>query len=333
MALSTILTGIGAAVVFYILHSTAQFILLHLWKPSHPLKNYKRRSSSDTYALITGGSAGIGLGIARALVHQGFGVIILGHLPDELASAAKTLSSIHPDAASRVRTLVLDARKSTPEEISAAVASISNLDISILVNNVGGLPLADPPLRPLSTLTTAEIDAHVDLNARFMARLTNVMLPILTASRNRNPGERSLILNISSVGRVGLPWIVMYSATKAFNYAFSAALSKELEDDPATSHIDCLAVVPGEVHSQSNVMAPPGVMSATSDQFGKAVVGAVDGAVRRGAREVRPYWFHDLTVGMMESGLVPESVVTYFAREELRVKKGRWEERMAKRTD
>lgn len=55
------------------------------------------------------------------------------------------------------------------------------------------------------------------------------------------------------------------------------ALSRELEDDPATSHIDCLAVVLGEVQSQSNVMAEGAV---TGEVFGSHVVGGIDGAVR-----------------------------------------------------
>ncbi|KXX73454.1 Very-long-chain 3-oxoacyl-CoA reductase [Madurella mycetomatis] len=260
-ALFAVLTCIGAATALRFLHSAYQFVHLHFWRPSRPLKAYKRKQG-DAYALITGSSAGIGLGIARALVGQGFGVILLGHLADELASAAKTLGT------PRVRTIALDARTATPEQISAAADSISDLHLSILVNNVGGIPLAAQPFRPLSALTIAEVDAHLDLNARFMARLTNTMLPLLSA--NRQEGERSLILNLSSAARHGFPWIVMYSAAKAFNYSFSAALARELEDDPATAHIDCLAVVPGEVQSQSNNLAPPG-SAPTSDVYGSAV--------------------------------------------------------------
>lgn len=319
-ALFTVLACIGAAAALRFLHSACQFVLLHFWKPSRPLKAYGR-SQGDAYALVTGSSAGIGLGIARALVRQGFGVILLGHLADELASAAKTLGT------SRVRTIVLDARTATPEQISAAVHSISDLHLSILVNNVGGIPVTAQPFRPLSTLTIAEVDAHVDLNARFMARLTNIVLPLLSAKRRE--GERSLILNLCSAARHGFPWIVMYSAAKAFNYAFSAALARELEDDPATAHIDCLAVVPSEVQSQSNDLALPG-SAPTSDLYGSAVVGSVEGAVRQRRREVRPYWRHDLEIGVMER-ILPEPVMTHFSREKLREKKQRSERNLAKR--
>jgi len=317
--LPTSLAAIGALVSLRLLLWTANFISFHFWRRStNNLAAYKR-AGTDSYALITGGSAGIGFGIARALVRQGFGVILLGHLPDELASAAKKLDS------HRVRTLVVNARTSTPEQLSEAVASISDLPVSILVNNVGGFPIADPPLRPLSTFSMADIDGQIDMNARFMARLTNLVLPLL--SKGRQNDERSLILNLSSAGRVGLPWLVMYCSTKAFNYAFSTALARELEDDPATAHIDSLAIVPGEVQSQANVMAKGAI---TADAYGEAVVGGVDGAVRRKWREMRPYWGHDLQLSIGEN-VLPESWFTYFSREELRLKKNRWDVTMAKR--
>jgi 17beta-estradiol 17-dehydrogenase / very-long-chain 3-oxoacyl-CoA reductase len=320
--LKSVLAGVGALVALRFLFSAYQFATFHFWRPSHPLTQYKR-ADGDAYALISGSSAGIGLGIGRALVHQGFGVILLGHLEDELASAAKALVVECPVAAARVRTLVLDCQAASPEEISAAVASISHLRVSILVNNVGSATLTSPPaLRPLATLSIGEVDAHVDLNARFMARLTNRVLPLLTSSRTGSGSssrERSLILNLSSVGRFGLPWLVMYGATKAFDYAFSLGLASELEGDPATAHVDCLAVVPGEVRSQSNAGAAPG-LAPTADEFGRMVVTAVDTAVRRGWREIRPDWRHDLIVTMMER-VLPAAWATHFVREDMRVKK------------
>jgi 17beta-estradiol 17-dehydrogenase / very-long-chain 3-oxoacyl-CoA reductase len=78
-----ILSTIGILTVLYAVQCLYSFLTLHLLTSKHPLKNYKRAGSEPTYALITGASAGIGLGIGKALVKQGFGVILLGHLPDE----------------------------------------------------------------------------------------------------------------------------------------------------------------------------------------------------------------------------------------------------------
>jgi 17beta-estradiol 17-dehydrogenase / very-long-chain 3-oxoacyl-CoA reductase len=81
--LITILSTIGIFTVLYAVKCLYSFLTLHLLTSKYPLKNYKRAGSEPTYALITGASAGIGLGIGKALVNQGFGVILLGHLPDE----------------------------------------------------------------------------------------------------------------------------------------------------------------------------------------------------------------------------------------------------------
>jgi len=319
--LKTVLAGVGTLMALRLLFSAYHFVTFHFFRPSigDQLTKYKR-ADGVAYALISGSSAGIGLGIARALVQNGFGVILLGHLEDELTDAAKTLVAECPAAAAgRVRTIVLNCQTASPEEISTAVKSVSSLPISILVNNVGSATCAAPPsLRPLATLSAAEIDAFVNLNARFMARLTNKMLPLLTASADVQKQERSLVLNLSSVGRHGLPWIVMYGATKAFDYAFSLGLASELEADPATAHIDCLAVVPGEVRSQSNAGAT--FAAPTADDFGRMVVASVDGAVRRGWREIRPDWRHELMAAMTER-VLPLSLATKFVRDEMRVKK------------
>ncbi|PHH50394.1 hypothetical protein CFIMG_005174RAa [Ceratocystis fimbriata CBS 114723] len=59
--------------------------------PSHHITWKSDESCSATkrpaYALITGASDGIGLGTATALARQGFSIILLGHLPNELALA------------------------------------------------------------------------------------------------------------------------------------------------------------------------------------------------------------------------------------------------------
>ena len=124
----------------------------------------KDSQPQTTWALITGSSAGIGLGIAQELIRQGFGVILHGHLADELAQAKDTLlalSSPSPEGA-QVKVIVLDARTATPEEMQSAVQSISHLQVSILVNNVGGNPIRDPNFLDIKDHTCDDIDAVIN---------------------------------------------------------------------------------------------------------------------------------------------------------------------------
>jgi 17beta-estradiol 17-dehydrogenase / very-long-chain 3-oxoacyl-CoA reductase len=296
------LTSVGAFTLLFNTYFIIRFLTFHLIKPLHPLQSYKRASPDPAYALITGSSAGIGFGVAQALVKEGLAVILLGHLPDELAEAKATLQRLRPDAV--VRILVMDAKSATPREMDAAVQSIADLQVSILVNNVGGYPVKLPTYRALATYSSEDVDASINMNARFMARITALMLPIL--SRRPSPKDRSLILNVSSGGMVGVPWAVMYGATKAFNWSFSCGLARELEASPETNHIDCLAIIPGEVRTQLNSDVPDSEPSW--DHFGQCVVDKVDNALSRGQRDMRPFMMHDIKIRI--GAVLPEGMKT-----------------------
>jgi 17beta-estradiol 17-dehydrogenase / very-long-chain 3-oxoacyl-CoA reductase len=298
-----VLAGVGAVTILRAAYSLLNFVSLHFIKPSKALKSYKRAGPGPTYALITGASAGIGFGIARELVRQGFGVILLGHLPDELSESAATLRTLRPGA--DVKTIVMDVRKATVPDIQAAIKSLSDLQLSILVNNVGGNPISGQPFSPLAKYSCDDVDSVIDMNARFMARLTSLMLPILSLRRGLK--ERSLIINISSGAMIGLPYLVMYGATKAFNWSFSVALARELEADHETRHIDSLCVLPSDVHSQGNTQAvQPG--SPTSDEFGRDIVQKVDGALWWRQRTLKAHWWHDIQDGIF--AVLPERMRT-----------------------
>lgn len=316
------LAVIGAAAVLKCAYDVFNFLTFHFINPTRPLKAYKS-PTRDSYALVTGASAGIGLGIAQELVRQGFGVILLGHIEDELADAAAGLEKLVSGA--KVRIIVMNAITATSEEMEEAVRSVSDLRVSILVNNVGGLPIQNPPFRYYKTYSAPDVDAVINQNARFMTRFTRLVLPLL--ERKSNPSDRALILNISSGGMVGLTWLVMYSATKAFNWSFSAGLSRELQYNPETRHIDSLCVLPGDVLSQGN---SKGVAEGTIawDAFGREVVLRTDAAVARNVRAMSPYWKHALQKWAMDT--FPEGVVTDGFNRILETKAAAWNEHWEK---
>ncbi|KAH8760987.1 hypothetical protein F5883DRAFT_563018 [Diaporthe sp. PMI_573] len=320
-----VLACIGTIVCLFIAERIVDFLFFHFSTPAKPLEAYRRRGPDPAYALITGASAGIGYGIGQALIKNGFGVILLGHKGEELAEAAAKLTAQVPpkysaksDAAAFVKTIVMDAQTATPQEMEDALRATiidAGLRVSILVNNVASVPIALPAWRELATYSAREIDSVIDLNTRFMARLTALMLPVLTHNGSGDDGHgksfgthrRSLIINLSSAGAVGLPWMVMYGATKAFNLAFSRGLARELELSTKTQHIDCLCVIPGDVRSQGNNLGSS-KGSPDSDTYGGYIVNRVDGVVRRGWREFTPYWLHHIQLALMD--LIPESMRT-----------------------
>ncbi|KAL1899303.1 hypothetical protein Cpir12675_001496 [Ceratocystis pirilliformis] len=286
-------------------YSLIRFIELHFLHTRHPLAVYQR-SRRPAYALITGASAGIGLGTATALAHQGFGVILIGHLPDELALAKDFIRAQVRGA--KVETVVLNAITASSSSVQKLASDLFAKDfaISVIINNVGGMPISNTPFRPFSTYLASDIDRVIDMNARFMAQLTVNMIPLLNAHRS-SPLERSLVLSLTSAAAVGLPYLTMYSATKAFDLGLACGLAREFEMVPETAHIDSLAVMPGEVRSQGNCLGvPKGAPKWYS--YGCLIVKTVDVAVRQGRRILVPYWLHHVQIRAMD--YIPEKLLT-----------------------
>ncbi|KAL5601489.1 hypothetical protein BROUX41_002533 [Berkeleyomyces rouxiae] len=299
------LAALGSIVLLKGLFSASRFIQLHFIPPRRPLSAYKR-SRRPAYALITGSSAGIGLGTAHALAQQGFGVILLSHMRDELAEAREFIQKRVPGA--QVETIELDAITASPAAIARLAANLAARDfaMSVLVNNVGGMPIGGAPFRMFRTYAASDIDNIMAMNARFMAQLTACMIPLLCTHRS-GPAERSLVLSLTSAGAVGLPYMTMYSATKAFDMGLACGLAREFAIDPEFAHIDSLVVMPGDVRSQGNCL---GVAAGAPnwDIYGRFIVQTVDAAIRQKRRVLVPYWLHHVQIRAMD--FTPEEILT-----------------------
>jgi len=308
--LHTIATLVGIGMLGTAAYKTYDFLTLFFFSipsPEAQLQQYKHAKTHATtpantpdpvhWALITGSSAGIGYGYASHLLSLGFGVILLAHIPTQVAEAEASLRSAYPDGS--IRSVVLDCRTASIQEMRELVESVADLRITVLINNVGGIPTSYPHFRPFEAFAPEDIDAHFDMNARFMTHLTGLMLPHLI----RNAHPRSLILNVTSAARWGLPYLSMYSATKAHVSTFSHTLAREMK--MFKKPVDCLLVVPGDVHSEGNCI---GVAPGSPDalQYGRMVLERVDGAVARGRVEISAFWKHALQIAALE--WLPESV-------------------------
>ena len=302
--LRNVTISIGSLWLLSTAYTIYRLITFHfIPRAASTLARYDKTGGSErAFGIITGASAGIGLGIARGLLRRGLGgVILLGHDLPELEQAKAMLLKEYPSGV--VELVHHNVLTSTEDSLKAALEPVMKLRITILVNNVGGAPVAKPRVRPFTTLSYADINAYIDLNARFQAQLTALLLPHL--ERNRSP--HSLILNLSSGSTFGMPYVVMYTALKSFNLTFSRSLQRELR----ATHpgIDVLAVQPGDVLSQSNDLGlPKGTIGAMD--FGEELVDRIGIAVRRGMMQMSPVWTHRLGIGLMNS--LPDSVVSRF---------------------
>ena len=255
--------------------------------------------------MVTGASAGIGKCSAEELAAHGFDVILLGHRADELGVVKKKINRDSPGV--EVRVIVLNVTQASNPKIEQALDDVTALPITILVNNVGGVPAG---LQDFLEYTAVEMDRTIDLNSRFMSQCSRIMLPILAKN------GPSLMMNLSSIGRLGMPAIVPYSGTKAYVSAVSRGLARECR---ASGHpVDVVTVIPVEVSTELNTIAQaPG--TPTSSQFAKAMMKIVPRAASRGWLEVCPYWLHAMQMEVMER--LPEYLFMSFVLASLTQKK------------
>ena len=184
-------------------------------------------------ALVTGGSSGIGLAIARALGEDGFRLTVSARRPEKLEAAAKELA----DAGFEVH--AVPANMAREEELQAVVDAhrerYGRLDV--LVNNAGvgiGGAIADQE--------TKRVDMQLDVNLRAVYLTTRDCIPMLKEAGAEH--RKALIVNVASIaGKQGQPWLAAYSATKAGVIGLSQATQGELAESGVQVTAFCPAFV------------------------------------------------------------------------------------------
>ena len=186
-----------------------------------------------TTALITGASAGLGEGFARALAADGHDLILTARRAERLQALATELRNKHG-----VTVHVFTADLTDPAAPAHLIANITaaGLAVGTLINNAGyGLrgPVAD-----------LDADAQlgiVDVNCRALVALARAVLPGMVAQRAGG------ILNLASTAAFQPgPWMAVYYASKAFVLSFSEALHEEVREHG----VRVAALCPGPTHTE-----------------------------------------------------------------------------------
>ena len=184
-------------------------------------------------ALITGGSSGIGLAIARALGEDGHRLTLSARRPDKLEAAAQELRAEGIDVEA------VPANMAKEEDI-VRVAQVHRQRfgrLDVLVNNAGigiGGAIADAE--------TKKLDLQLDVNLRAVYLMTRECIPMLKDAGGEH--RKALIANTASIaGKYGQGWLAAYSATKFGVVGLTQAMHKELAGDG----VQVTALCPGFV--------------------------------------------------------------------------------------
>jgi len=202
----------------------------------------KDQVAAGKIAVVTGGSRGIGLAIAEALLDSGARVLITGRDESALTAAMTRLSArAGADAIRSVRADVQNAAEAA-RAMDHAVAEFGGLDI--LVNNAGV-----GTFRNVAEMSAAEWQQVIGTNLTGVFHCCHAAIPYL---RTRGGGW---IINISSLaGRNPFAGGAVYCASKAGLNAFSEALMQEVRYD----NIRVSYVMPGSVSTGFGGRGPGG---------------------------------------------------------------------------
>ena len=202
-------------------------------------------------AVVTGGSRGIGLMIARGFVEAGARVIISSRKADVCDEVAAELSKVGECEAIPAD---LSSEAECRRLAEAVAARLSSLDI--LVNNAGATWGA-----PLDEFDEAAWERVLALNVKGVYHLTKFLVPLLEAAGSADQPAR--VINIGSIDGIRVPMLetYSYSASKAAVHMLTRHLAKRLA--PA---ITVNAIAPGPFESK--------MMAATLDAFGEQIAAA-----------------------------------------------------------
>jgi NAD(P)-dependent dehydrogenase (short-subunit alcohol dehydrogenase family) len=194
--------------------------------------------SKRKVALITGGSKGIGLGIAEKLVHQGYCVAITGRNEESLQNAVDALTA---KGGSEVLGIVSDVRKLSDEQhaVNKVIESWGRLDVAIANAGVGHFA-------PIQEMTSKQWNEVIDINLTGVFNTTKACLNALIESKGY------LITIASLAGTNFFKMGAAYNASKFGLVGFTQAVMLDVRNQG----VKVTTIMPGSVATYFNNHTP-----------------------------------------------------------------------------
>ncbi|MEV7044652.1 SDR family oxidoreductase [Amycolatopsis sp. NPDC051061] len=191
---------------------------------------------SGKCALVTGGTKGIGMMIARGLLQAGARVIVSSRNAETCAEAQRLLSEFGD-----VRAISADLSRYDECQRLADLVKVDSDRLDILVNNAGAMWR-----EPLETFPNEAWDTVIDLNLKSPFWLVQALLPALRRAGTAEDPAR--IINIGSIAAIHVAESPNYSyaSSKAALHQLTRVLAREL----GPQHVTVNAVAPGPFPSQ-----------------------------------------------------------------------------------
>lgn len=223
-----------------------------------PANNLTERYGEKSWAIITGATDGIGKGFSIELAKLNFNLILVSRTQSKLDQVAEEIKKI-TDYKIEIKTIAFDfSLKTKPSDYIKAFSECKDLNISMLVNNVGWHSGMD---KSIADENPVDLESCININIKPQAFLTTMFAEQLS----QRSGYLSCIINLSSSkGTISVGKTTMYEAAKAFNDHFSKACYYELKKS-----LDVISLKPMYVETPMTNVKANWYHVLTVDQFVK----------------------------------------------------------------
>jgi short-subunit dehydrogenase len=249
-------------------------------------------------ALITGGTSGIGLELAKLFAEDGYSLVIVARNEQALTETAGLLRSL---GAKRVVTIPCDLSKAGSAQYVYDEVQRLDILVNVLVNDAGAGEYG-----PFSETSLQEELAIIQLNIASLVHMTKLYLKEML---ERNEGK---ILQLASIASYQpTPYLAVYAATKAFVLSFTDAVINEIRE----SDVTMTALIPGPTDTEFFQRAHAENTRAAQHPKDPAVVAKADyDALMRGLpHAVAP----GITRQIVMSSVMPNQAVASMARKQM----------------
>jgi 17beta-estradiol 17-dehydrogenase / very-long-chain 3-oxoacyl-CoA reductase len=233
-----------------------------------------------SWALITGASDGIGKEFALQIAARGYNLLLVSRRASKLNALSSEIKTTHPNL--KIETVAMDFTENRDSDYECLQRKINNLDVSILVNNVG---LSHSIPQSFDGTADQDIRDIITVNDIGTLRTTKLVVPGMIARK------RGLILTMASfAGVLPTPLLATYSGSKAFLQAWSTALGAELAEHGILVQVVQSHLVTSNMskirRTSLLVPSPKAFVRATLTKIGRS------GGSQEMPFTMTPYWSH-----------------------------------------
>ncbi|KAJ5604566.1 hypothetical protein N7510_009720 [Penicillium lagena] len=265
-------------------------VLLSLFVlPGKPLRSF---GPPGSWAVVTGASDGLGKEFALQLARSGFNIVLVSRTASKLAALAEEITAQY---SVETETVAMDFARNADADYEALREVVAELDVSVLVNNVGQshsipVPFAQTPASEMANIVT--------INCMGTLRVTQLVVPGMIQRR------RGLVLTMGSFGGLlPTPLLATYSGSKAFLQHWSTALGAELAPHGITVELVQAYLITSAMskirRASASIPTPRAFVRATLGKIGRS------GGSPAYAYSSSPYWSHGIMAWFLTSVTTP----------------------------